>query len=63
MPHDESSHTCACGGSCGCQADDQIEQTFLTREEYVAQLEDYLLQLKKEIVSVEDALAQLKQPA
>jgi hypothetical protein len=63
MAHDESSHTCNCGGTCSCQHDEEIEQVFLTREEYVVQLEDYLVQLKKEITSVEETLAQLKQTA
>jgi hypothetical protein len=63
MAHDEASHTCACGGNCGCQNDEQNEQTYLTREEYVAEMEEYLVRLKKEIVSVEDTLAQLKQTA
>ena len=63
MPHDESSHTCDCGGSCSCQNDEHSERDFLTREEYAAELENYLVRLKKEIVSVEDTLAQLKQAA
>ena len=63
MAHDEASHTCACGGSCSCQSDETVEQAYMTREEYVAELESYLASLKKEILSVEGTLEQLKQAA
>ena len=63
MAHDEEAHTCACGGNCSCQQDEQIEKVYLTRDEYVSRLEDYLVRLKKEIVSVEEELEQLRQTA
>lgn len=56
-------HECACGGSCGCggaHADTQ-QRVYLTREEYIARLEEYLVQLRTEIESVEQELADLRQ--
>ena len=63
MSHDDSSHTCACGGSCGCNSSEQGEQVYLTREEYIARLEQYLVDLKAEIVAVEAELEKMRQPA
>ena len=63
MDHDESTHTCACGGSCGCQDNAQVNRVYLTQEEYVARLEQYLVDLKAEISAVEEELTKLKQPA
>jgi hypothetical protein len=54
--------SCACGGSCGCGGHDE-QQVYLTREEYIARLEQYLQDLKTEIVSVESELAELRQTA
>ena len=54
--------SCACGGSCGCGGHDQ-QQVYLTRDEYIARLEQYLQDLKAEIVSVESELAELRQTA
>ncbi len=63
MSHDDS-HTCACGGNCGCQSSEQADTdtVYLTREQYVARLEQYLLELKAEIVAVENELQKLKSP-
>jgi hypothetical protein len=58
---EQAQSTCACGGSCGCGSAHQ--ETYLTREEYVAELEKYLVRLRQEIESVEMELAQLSQPA
>ncbi len=58
--------TCACGGSCGCGGhdhQDQVEEIFLTREQYVARLEQYLAELKAEIQAVETELVELRQSA
>ncbi len=53
---------CACGGSCGCGGHDhQAQEVYLTREEYIARLEQYLVDLKAEIQSVENELAELRQ--
>jgi len=62
MSHDDSDHACACGGSCGCQSSQQGDTVSLTREEYAARLEQYLLDLKAEIVAVEKELLGLKIP-
>ena len=63
MPHDESTQTCACGGTCSCQTDQQSEQDNLTEAEYVTRLEQYLVELKNEIVAVEAEIARFKIPA
>ena len=62
MAHDES-HACACGGACGCQSEQSDHQVYLTPAEYVVRLEQYLADLKAEIVSVEAELAALRAPA
>ena len=58
----EEQSTCACGGSCGCGHNEaeQAEQIEMTREEYVLRLEQYLKDLKAEIVLVERELNSLK---
>jgi hypothetical protein len=63
--YEEQESTCACGGTCGCGHDhtDEVEEIEITREEYVARLEQYLRDLKAEIVLVERELASLKEPA
>lgn len=62
MPHDESSHTCACGGNCGCSDSQESHRVYLTREEYIDRLQHYLLDLQNEIKSVEQELAELQSP-
>lgn len=57
MGHDGE---CACGGSCGCGGHAQNEPVSLTREEYILRLEQYLTDLKAEIVAVEEELAQVR---
>lgn len=54
-------HTCSCGGSCGCQQDLSTQGMYLTREEYVAELEKYLQRLQEEVRSVEEELAGLQE--
>jgi hypothetical protein len=54
--------SCACGGSCGCGSN-HGQEVYLTRDEYVARLEQYLVELKAEIQSVENELAELRQAA
>ncbi len=57
-----SEGTCACGGTCGCGGDHaHAEQVYLTKEDYVLRLEQYLKDLKAEIVAVEEELAQLRE--
>ncbi len=56
--------TCACGGTCGCGGHhDQVEEVFLTKEQYIARLEQYLTELKAEIQAVENELVELRQTA
>jgi hypothetical protein len=58
----ENSSSCACGGNCGCGGHSHQER-YLTREEYIARLEQYLVELKAEILSVENELVELRQTA
>ncbi len=60
MPAHEE-HTCSCGGNCGCG--ESAQEVYLTREEYVVELEKYLQRLHEEIASVEAELDSLKQTA
>ncbi len=56
--------TCACGGTCGCGGHhDEVEEVFLTKEQYIARLEQYLAELKAEIQAVENELVELRQTA
>ena len=58
---------CACGGSCGCGGshghEHHAQEVYLTRDAYIARLEQYLLDLKAEIESVEAELAELRESA
>jgi hypothetical protein len=57
-----SEHECGCGGSCSCNSgENQVSRVYLTREEYVARLEQYLVDLKTEIKAVEEELVMLRQ--
>ena len=59
-----SDHECACGGSCGCQtAEVETDVVELSRDEYIVRLENYLRDLKAEIIAVEQELVSLRQPA
>jgi hypothetical protein len=62
MSQDGSTHTCACGGSCGCQDNEQSQQVYLTPEQYTVRLEQYLVELKAEIAAVEQELIKIKAP-
>jgi hypothetical protein len=54
--------SCACGGSCGCGGhSEHADEVYLTRDEYVARLEQYLQELKAEIQAVEAELVELRQ--
>jgi hypothetical protein len=59
--HESHQEACACGGSCGCGGAHQTQ--YLTREDYVSRLEQYLDDLKAEIKAVEEELASLRQEA
>jgi hypothetical protein len=59
-----SGENCACGGSCGCGNHAQeTTDVYLTREEYVVRLEQYLVDLKAEIQAVEAELFSLRETA
>ena len=58
-----SGEQCACGGSCGCGGHQDVQEVYLTREEYIVRLEKYLGDLRAEIESVEQELAELRQTA
>ncbi len=59
-----SDGNCACGGTCGCGGNHaHSEQVYLTKDEYIVRLEQYLNDLKAEIKAVEEELMQLRQPA
>ncbi len=61
---DQNGGTCACGGSCGCGGHaEHTEEVYLTREEYIARLEQYLVELKAEIEAVQAELTELHQAA
>jgi hypothetical protein len=55
--------SCACGGSCGCGNHEETQQVYLTREEYISRLQEYLVQLTAEMKSVEEELAELRETA
>lgn len=59
----DGENTCACGGSCGCGDHEDVQRVYLTREEYIARLEEYLVQLRAEIQSVEEELVELRETA
>ncbi|MFN7035264.1 MAG: hypothetical protein ACK4SN_02770 [Bellilinea sp.] len=54
--------TCGCGGNCGCSAE-HGDMIALTRDDYIARLEQYLRDLKTEMEAVERELNLLKQMA
>jgi hypothetical protein len=61
---DDIGGTCACGGTCGCGGhEQQTEEVYLTRDQYLTRLEEYLVELKAEIQAVEAELTQLRQTA
>jgi hypothetical protein len=58
-------HHCGCGqghhgGSCGCGCGGGFGRRFLTKEEKIAGLEEYLESLQKEAQAVEERIAELK---
>ena len=51
-------HGCDCG--CGCGGHSRFERTFWTRDEKIAQIEEYLKDLQAEAKAVEERIAALK---
>jgi hypothetical protein len=52
---------CGCGGSCDCCGQDgYFERRYQTKAEKIADLEEYLSELKTELQAVEEHLADLR---
>lgn len=54
---------CGCGSECDCSCHDhggQFERRYQTKAEQIAELEDYLSELKLEVQAVEEHLADLR---
>lgn len=63
--HGHGRRQCGCGqghhgGSCGCGCGKGFGRRFLTKEEKIAGLEEYLESLQKEAQAVEERIAALK---
>jgi hypothetical protein len=63
--HGHGHRHCGCGqghhdGSCGCGGSGGFGRRFLTKEEKIAGLEEYLENLQKEAQAVEERIAGLK---
>ena len=62
--HHGSFCNCGChrhGCSCGCGGHGQFGRRFLTKEEEVAGLEEYLENLQKEVQAVQEHIAKLQE--
>ncbi len=62
----ENHRGCRCrdrhhGGSCDCDELSHFERRFLTKEEEIAELEQYLENLQMEAKAVEEHMAALKE--
>ncbi len=62
----QSENQCGCGCgehrhgcSCGCDEGSRFERRFLTKEEKIAELQQYLESLRMEIKAVEEHIAAL----
>jgi hypothetical protein len=58
-------HHCGCGqghhgGSCGCDYGEGFGRRFLTKEEKIVGLQEYLENLRKEAQAVEERITALK---
>ena len=63
--HGRGRHHCSCGhghhgGSCGCGCGGGFGRRFLTKEEKIAGLQEYLEGLRKEAQAVEERITALK---
>jgi hypothetical protein len=66
--HGRGRHHCDCGqghhrGSCGCGCGGGFGRRFLTKEEKIAGLQEYLESLQKEAQAVEERIAALNKEA
>ncbi len=64
--HGRGSHHCGCGqdhhgGSCGCGCGGGFGRRFLTKEEKIAELQEYLENLQKEAQAVQEHIAKLQE--
>ena len=56
-----SDESCDCGCGCGCgESDGHFERRYQTKAEQIADLEDYLGELKLEVQAVEERLSDLR---
>ena len=51
---------CECGGGCGCESGNHFNRHYQTKEEQIAELENYLKDLKLEVQAVEECLSDLR---
>ena len=59
----EKGSNCGCGEDCGCQGGGHgefFERRYQTKAEQIADLEDYLSELKTELQAVEEHMADLR---
>jgi hypothetical protein len=59
--HHGGSCDCGCGCGCGCGGHSHFGRRFLTKEEQIARLEQYLESLQTEAKAVEERIAALKE--
>jgi hypothetical protein len=52
--------SCECGGECGCESGSHFPRRYQTKEEQIAELENYLKDLKLEVQAVEERLTDLR---
>jgi hypothetical protein len=51
---------CECGEVCGCESGSHFPRRYQTKEEQIAELENYLKDLKLEVQAVEERLTDLR---
>jgi hypothetical protein len=64
--HGHGRHHCSCGqdhhgSSCGCGYGGGFGRRFLTKEEKIAELQEYLESLQKEAQAVQEHIAKLQE--
>ena len=55
-----SENSCECGGGCNCEGGSHFSRRYQTKEEQIAELENYLKDLKLEVQAVEERLTDLR---
>ena len=56
----QSDQECSCGCHAGCECGGHFERRYQTKAEQIAELEEYLEELKTEVQAVEEHLADLR---